>query len=71
MLGIARAHASTGITSLMWVKNSTHQPSRVSLLELRQNNLSNPEAYSEPCKTSKINLFCEDSQWMKTINIFC
>ena len=31
-----------------------YQPSRISLLEPRQNNLSNPEAYSEPCQASKM-----------------
>ena len=32
---------------------------RVSLLELWQNYLSNPEAYSEPCQTSKMKCFAE------------
>ena len=31
-----------------------YQPFRVFLLEPRQSNLSNPEAYSGPCQTSKI-----------------
>ena len=34
-----------------------YQPSRVSLLEPRQNNLNNPEALSEPCQTSKMECF--------------
>ena len=29
-----------------------HQPSRVSLLKPWKNNLSDPEAYREPCQTS-------------------
>ena len=31
-----------------------YQPSHVSLLELQQSDLSNPETYSEPCQTSKM-----------------
>ena len=31
-----------------------YQPFRVSLLEPRQNKVSNPEAHSEPCQTSKM-----------------
>ena len=33
-----------------------YQPSRVSLLKPRQNNLSDPEAYSEPCQISKMDI---------------
>ena len=29
------------------------------LLEPQQNNLSNPEAYSEPCQTSKMGCFAK------------
>ena len=32
---------------------------RVSLLEPAQNNLSNPEVYSEPCQTSKMDCFAK------------
>ena len=35
------------------------QHSRVSLLEPRQSNLTNPEAYSEPCQTSKMDCFAK------------
>ena len=34
-----------------------YQPSRVSLLKPRQNNLKDPEAYPEPCQTSKMDCF--------------
>ena len=34
-----------------------YQPSCVSLIEPQQNNLSNTESYSEPCKTLKIECF--------------
>ena len=34
-----------------------YQPSSVTLLKPRQNNLSDPEAYSEPCQTSKMDCF--------------
>ena len=34
-----------------------YQPSRVSLLKPQQNNLSDPEAYPEPCQTSKMDCF--------------
>ena len=33
------------------------ETSHVSLLEPKQNNLNNPEAYSEPCQTSKMEYF--------------
>ena len=33
--------------------------SRVSLIEPRQNNLSNPEAYSELCQTPKMEYFAK------------
>ena len=36
----------------------------------RQVNLSDPEAYSEPCQISKREFFCENSQWLKTVNFF-
>ena len=37
-----------------------YQPSSVStILELREVNLSNPEAYSEPCKISKMKFFAK------------
>ena len=35
--------------------------SRVSLLESRQNNVSNQEAHSEPCQTSKMECFAKYS----------
>ena len=48
---------------LVWSEYYDHfgiyQHSRVSLLEPRQNNLSNPEAYSEPCQASKMEFFSE------------
>ena len=31
-----------------------YQPSRVALLETQQNKLSDPEEYSEPCQTYKM-----------------
>ena len=34
-----------------------YQPSRVSVLELGQSNLSNTEAYSGPCQRSKLERF--------------
>ena len=34
-----------------------YQPSLVSLLKLRQNNLRDPQAYPEPCQTSKMDCF--------------
>ena len=40
------------------------------VLEPRQVNLSNAEAYSEPCQISKIEFFCENSQWLKAVNFF-
>ena len=36
-----------------------YQPFRESLLEPWQSNLINPEAYSEPCQTSKIECFAK------------
>ena len=33
--------------------------SLVSLLELRQSNLSNPEAYAKPCQTSNMEYFAK------------
>ena len=36
-----------------------YQRSHVSSLEPQQNNLSNPEAYSQPCQTSKIEFFAK------------
>ena len=42
------------IISLAYIKRS-----RVSLLEQKQNNLSNPEAYSELCQTSKMKCFAK------------
>ena len=36
-----------------------YQPFRLSLLEPRQSNLSNPETYSEPCQTSMIKYFAK------------
>ena len=48
--------------------------SRVSLLEPGQNNLSNPEAYSEPCQTSKMDCFAKIvNGWksLKAVNYSC
>ena len=42
------------IISLAYIKRS-----RVSLLEPWQNNVSNPEAYSEPCRTFKMECFAK------------
>ena len=42
------------IISLIYNKYSL-----VSLLEPVQNNLSNPEVYSEPCQTSKMDCFAK------------
>ena len=42
------------IISLAYIKRA-----RVSLLEPQQNNLCNPEAYSELCKTSKLECFAK------------
>ena len=36
-----------------------YQPSRVSLLEPRQSDLSNEEAYLEPCQTYKMECFAK------------
>ena len=36
-----------------------YQLSHVSLLEPRQNSLNNPEAYSEPCETFKMECFAK------------
>ena len=47
-----------------------YQPSRLSFLEPRQINLSNPEEYSGPCRTPKME-FCENSQWLKAVNFVC
>ena len=42
------------IISLAYITRSL-----VSLLEPRQNNLSNPDAYSELCQTSKMEFFAK------------
>ena len=34
-------------------------------------NLNNPELYSEPCQTSKMDFFCKNSQQPKAVNYFC
>ena len=51
--------------SLVWSEYynqfGIYQPSRVSLIEPRQSNLSNPEAYSELCQTSKMECFAKYS----------
>ena len=48
---------------LMWREHynqfGIYQRFRVFLLEPQQNNLSNPEAYSEPCQTSKMEFFAK------------
>ena len=44
-----------------------YQLSCVSLLEPWQNNLSNPEPYSE----IEDGVFWESSQWLKAVNFFC
>ena len=51
--------------SLACIKHSS-----VSLLEPQQNNLSNPEAYSGPCQTSKMRVFCRNIQQLKAVNYF-
>ena len=46
----------------------------ISLLEPAQNNLSNPEAYLEPCQTSKMDCFAKIvNSWksLKVVNYFC
>ena len=43
--------------------------SRVSLLKRQQNNLSNPELYSEPCQTCK-KVFCQNKQRLEAVNFF-
>ena len=47
-----------------------YQPSYVSLLEPWQSNLSNPEAYSKPCQTSKMECFAKIVNGSKLKNYF-
>ena len=57
------------IISLIYSKYSL-----VSLLEPRQNKLSNPEAYSEPCQTSEMDCFAKtvnDLKLLKAVNYTC
>ena len=42
----------------------------VSILEPQQNNLSNQEAYSELCQTSKMTCFSKKSQQLEAANFF-
>ena len=44
----------------------------VALWEPQQNNVSNPEAYSEPCQTYMMQyaVYTKNSQWLKTLNFF-
>ena len=48
-----------------------YQPFCVFPLEPQQNNLSNPQTYSEPCQTSKMKCFAKIVNGFKGINIFC
>ena len=54
-----------------YIQLGMFQSSRVSLLEPWKINLSSPEVYSESCKTSKMVLFAEKSQELKTVSFFC
>ena len=47
-----------------------HQRSHVSLLELWQNNLSNPETYSEHWQTSKMECFAKIVNSWKLLTFF-
>ena len=47
-----------------------YQPSRVSLLKPQQNNLSDPEAYPEPCQTSKMDCFLEIVNGLNLLTFF-
>ena len=47
-----------------------YQPSRLSVLKPRQNNLSDPEAYSEPCQTSKMDCFVKIVNSLNVLTFF-
>ena len=48
----------------------TYQPSRVSLLKPWQNYLSDPEAYPEPCQTSKMDCFVKIVNGLNLLTFF-
>ena len=47
-----------------------YQPSHVSLLKLWQNNLSDAEAYAEPCQTSKMDCFVKIVNGLNLLRLF-
>ena len=47
-----------------------YQPSRVSLLKPRQKNLSDPEAYPEPCQASKMDCFVKIVNGLNLLTFF-
>ena len=47
-----------------------YQPSRVSLLKPRQNNLSDSEAYPEPYQTSKMYCFVKEVNGLNLLFFF-
>ena len=47
-----------------------YQPSRVSLLKPWKNNLSDPEAYPEPCQTSKMDCFVKIVNGLNLLTFF-
>ena len=47
-----------------------YQPSLVSLLKPRKNNLSDPEAYPEPCQTSKMDCFVKVVNDLNLLSFF-
>ena len=59
------------VWSVFYDQFGIYQPSHVSLLEPMQSNLSNSEAYSEPCQTSKMEYFVKKKSWLRAANFFC
>ena len=59
------------VWSVFFDQFGIYQPSHVSLLEPMQSNLSNSEAYSEPCQTSKMEYFVKKKSWLRAADFFC
>ena len=54
------------IISLAYISLPVYPP----IVEPWRVNLSNPETYSELCQISRMEFFCENSQWLKAVNYF-
>ena len=52
------------------IQLGTFQCSYVSFLEPWQINLSSPEVYSKPCKTTKMVLFAKEIKGQKLVTVF-